>query len=140
MGTRQNRLIEAVLTCTHNICFGQKYENSQKNSTENCHFYGREKSLYIAWACFRNEIQFCFFLHKNLICGCLLNHCNSNEHLQNRFYEEISKIISEIFIKCAPHLPFLFNLQLHHNLFITLFILRSKQIFALAVQSVLYRE
>ena len=25
------------------------------NSTENCHFYSREKLLYIAWACFRNE-------------------------------------------------------------------------------------
>ena len=36
MGTRQNRLneaflIEAVLACTHNICFEQKYENSQNN-------------------------------------------------------------------------------------------------------------
>ena len=49
MGTR-----EAVLTCIHNIVFEQKYENSQKNSTENCHFYSHEKSLYIAWACFRN--------------------------------------------------------------------------------------
>ena len=25
------------------------------NSTENCHFYSREKSLYVAWACFRND-------------------------------------------------------------------------------------
>ena len=24
-----------------------------EQSTENCHFYSREKSLYIAWACFR---------------------------------------------------------------------------------------
>ena len=24
-------MIEAVLTCTHNICFEQKYENSKKN-------------------------------------------------------------------------------------------------------------
>ena len=24
MGTRQNRLGEAVLTCTHNLCFGAK--------------------------------------------------------------------------------------------------------------------
>ena len=29
---------EAVLTCTHNLCFEQKNENSQNNSTENCHF------------------------------------------------------------------------------------------------------
>ena len=27
-------------------------------STENCHFYSRGKSLYIAWACFRNDIIF----------------------------------------------------------------------------------
>ena len=26
-------------------------EISQKNSTEICQFYSREKSLYIAWAC-----------------------------------------------------------------------------------------
>ena len=47
------RTAEAVLTCTHNICFEQKYENRQTISTENCHFYINEKSLYIAWMCFR---------------------------------------------------------------------------------------
>ena len=56
MGTRTNRLNEAVLTCTHNLCFEQKSEKV-KNSTENCHFYSREKSLYIAWACFRNVLN-----------------------------------------------------------------------------------
>ena len=24
----------------------------KKSSTENCHFYSSEKSLYVAWACF----------------------------------------------------------------------------------------
>ena len=38
---RTASLNEAVLTCTHNICFEQKYENSQKQLTENCHFYSR---------------------------------------------------------------------------------------------------
>ena len=57
MGTRWNRLNEAVLTCTHNLCFEQKHENSQTISTENCHFYSGEKSLYIAWACFRNVVR-----------------------------------------------------------------------------------
>ena len=28
----------------------------KKKSTENCHFYSHEKSLYIAWACFRNDL------------------------------------------------------------------------------------
>ena len=36
----------AVLTCTHNLCFEQKYENSQK------------KLLYLVWACFRNVMIF----------------------------------------------------------------------------------
>ena len=53
----RNRLIEAVLTCTHNICFEQKYENIQNSSTESCHFYRHEKSLYIACACFRNDLR-----------------------------------------------------------------------------------
>ena len=43
-----------VLVRTASI-FEQKYENSQNNLTESCHFFSREKSLYIAWACFRNE-------------------------------------------------------------------------------------
>ena len=42
--------------CTHNLCFEQKYENCQKRSTENCHFYSCEKLLYVAWACFRNDV------------------------------------------------------------------------------------
>ena len=60
VGTRKNRPNEAVLTCTHNMCFGQKYENSQNISTGNCRFYSREKSLCIAWACFRNECTYFF--------------------------------------------------------------------------------
>ena len=35
---------EALLTCTHNLCFEQKYENSQKNSTENCHIFTAVKN------------------------------------------------------------------------------------------------
>ena len=31
-----------VLVRTHNICFEQKYENSQNISTQICHFYSRE--------------------------------------------------------------------------------------------------
>ena len=43
----------AVLTCIHNLCFEQNYENSQTFLTENCHFYSREISLFIAWECLR---------------------------------------------------------------------------------------
>ena len=42
---------------THNLCFEQKYETSEKISTENFPFYCHEKSLYVAWACFRNAPQ-----------------------------------------------------------------------------------
>ena len=48
--------------CTHNLCFRAKYENSQKLSNENCHFYSRIKSLYVAWACFRIEYKFHYFV------------------------------------------------------------------------------
>ena len=55
MGSRLNRPSEAVLMCTHNLCFEQKYEyGKKKKSTENCHFYSRKISLYVAWACLSN--------------------------------------------------------------------------------------
>ena len=39
MATPWNRLGKAVLTCTHNQCFKQKYEKYQNFSTENLFFY-----------------------------------------------------------------------------------------------------
>ena len=63
MGTRKICLNEAVLTCTHNICFEQNMKIVKKEQllivTENYRFYSRGKSLYIAWACFRNVIPKC---------------------------------------------------------------------------------
>ena len=43
----------AALTCIHNLCFEQNYENSKIKSTGNCHFYNREISLFIVWECLR---------------------------------------------------------------------------------------
>ena len=40
MGTRLNRLAEAVLTGTHNLCFEQKYEEYQDFLSEHFHFSG----------------------------------------------------------------------------------------------------
>ena len=57
MGTRQNRLTEAVLTGTRNLCFEQKKENNQDFSTENSHFYNRENLHYITLAFFRNVLK-----------------------------------------------------------------------------------
>ena len=47
MGTRKNRLGEAVLTRTHNLCFEQKFENYQKNLSENFHFLLVKFSIYL---------------------------------------------------------------------------------------------
>ena len=46
MGTRENRLFEAVLTNTNNLCFEQKYETNLMYSYENCYSYNRENTLY----------------------------------------------------------------------------------------------
>ena len=45
MGTRQNRLVEAVLTSTNNLCFDQKYEIYLNFSSENFHFLVVKVSL-----------------------------------------------------------------------------------------------
>ena len=47
MGTRYNRLVEAVLTSTHNLYFGQKYEKCQNVLSENFHFLGVKFSVYL---------------------------------------------------------------------------------------------
>ena len=40
MGTRYNRLDEAVVTSTHNLCFEQKYEKYQTVLSEKLSFFG----------------------------------------------------------------------------------------------------
>ena len=47
MGTRLNRLAEAVLTSTHNLCFEQKYEKISFLS-ENFHFLVVKFSIYLS--------------------------------------------------------------------------------------------
>ena len=47
MGTRENRLVEAVLTSTHNLCFEQKYEKYQNFLCENFHFLVLKFSVYL---------------------------------------------------------------------------------------------
>ena len=51
MGTRSNRLAEAVLTSTHNLCFEQKYENYQTFLSENFQFL---------------EVKFCIYLYRRV--------------------------------------------------------------------------
>ena len=47
MGTRENRLVEAVLKSTHNLCFEQKSEKYQKFLSENFHFLVVNFSVYL---------------------------------------------------------------------------------------------
>ena len=47
MGTRQNRLTEAVLTSTHDLCFEQKYEKYQSFLSENFQFLEVKFSIYL---------------------------------------------------------------------------------------------
>ena len=46
-------LAEAVLTCTHNLCFEAK-EKYRNFSAEKFPIFKDQKSLYIAWASFRD--------------------------------------------------------------------------------------
>ena len=47
VGTRKNRLDEAVLTSTHNLCFEQKYEKYQRFLSENFQFLEVKFSIYL---------------------------------------------------------------------------------------------
>ena len=49
----------------------------KKSSIENCHFYSSEKSLYVAWACFRN-------VHPVLVRPRLLSCHRFGKELSNR--------------------------------------------------------
>ena len=61
MGTRKNRLDEAVLTSTHNLCFEQKYEKYKIFYLKNCHFLVVKLSVYLNRRVF--VMDFFFFLH-----------------------------------------------------------------------------
>ena len=47
MGTRKNRLGEADLTTTHNLCFEQEYEKYQNFLSENFQFLVVKFSIYL---------------------------------------------------------------------------------------------
>ena len=47
MGTRYNRLAEAVLTSTHNPCYEQKFEKYQSFVSENFQFLEVKFSVYL---------------------------------------------------------------------------------------------
>ena len=53
-GYSLERLGEAVLMCTHSLCFEQKQQKYQNFSSENVKSLKLKNSLYMAWASFRN--------------------------------------------------------------------------------------
>ena len=57
MGTRENRLAEAVLTNTHNLCFEQKYEKYRKFLAENFQCLEVKFSIYLNRHVFVMSIQ-----------------------------------------------------------------------------------
>ena len=59
MGTRLNRLVEAVLTSTDNLCFEQKYEKYQSFSSENFQFLEVKFSIYLNRRVFVMFLTYC---------------------------------------------------------------------------------
>ena len=59
MGTRSNRLGEAVLTSTHNLCFEQKYEKYQHFLSENFQFLVMKFSIYLDRRVFVMQTSLC---------------------------------------------------------------------------------
>ena len=47
VGTGKNRLVEAILTSTHNLCFEQKYEKYKNFLSEHFHFLVVKFSKYL---------------------------------------------------------------------------------------------
>ena len=62
MGTCYNRLDEAVLTSTHNLCFEQKYEKYQNFLSENFRFLVVKFSVYLNRRVFVMIVYICIGL------------------------------------------------------------------------------
>ena len=59
---------EAVLTCTHNLCFGAKIRKISKFFCRKFSSFKLKQSLFITWASFRNVEIFCFMMKFTYIC------------------------------------------------------------------------
>ena len=70
MGTRLNRLIEAVLTSTHNLCFEQKHEKYEFFLTKNVQFLEVKFSIYLNRRVFVMMYVHCFVQTANFMPYC----------------------------------------------------------------------
>ena len=76
MGTRYNRLAEAVLTSTHNLCFEQKYENYQNFLSENFHHLVVKFSVYFDRRVFvMDTLRMHRLTRISTVCACSKAHC-----------------------------------------------------------------
>ena len=86
MGTRYNRLAEAVLTSTHNLCFEQKYEKYQKFLSENFQFLEVNFSIYLnrrVFVMLRKLISCSHFLERTFVAN---EHRPLTENLKRFWY------------------------------------------------------
>ena len=84
-----NCLIEAVLTCTCNLCFEQRQETNQYISTENYHFLQLIKiSSILHWT--RCVIGIIFTLYSN---NCLIDFAYPHDFAE--YQEHLSKLPGE---------------------------------------------
>ena len=88
MGTRSNRLVEAVLTSNHNLCFEQKYETISEFLPENFHFLVVKFSVYLnrhVFIMIRHLTKFYFLVTDSNLSACLIylgmNRCLLLQHL-----------------------------------------------------------
>ena len=82
MGTRSNRLVDAVLTSIHNPCFEQKYEKCQNFLSENFHF------LMVKFSAFSNRHVF--------VMNAIRRYLRDTGFLQYRFGLKITGFYSKI--------------------------------------------
>ena len=99
MGTRWNRLVEAVPTSNHNLCLEQKYENFRIFLSENFHFLVVKFSVYLNrrvfvmdWVPLYNVQCYGIIqikdLQKNIKTGCAIQTLITETHLFKYIYIE----------------------------------------------------
>ena len=71
MGTRYNRLIEAVLTCTHNQCFEQKQEKYLKKNYLKINIF--------------SAVKYCCILHGRVFVMKFQDHQTSSSEVKDLF-------------------------------------------------------
>ena len=102
MGTRKNRLPEAVLTGTHNLCFQQKYEKYQNFLSENFPFLFVKFSIYLNRRVFvicsktNMTVYLVYCTYPNIRYCDIRDHCKSvgAQSLRKHSYSNILKVLT----------------------------------------------